>query len=132
VLRGSASEAVQDESIASYFGWCRAAEAHINWHQHIDLIYNLIRGCNPAPGAWSTHGGRKLFVFDARRHPARTLAQSKSSVGTITRIDAQSMFVAVQGGQIEVIRARLDAGKKLPAAQLCAEAGIGVGDRLGG
>jgi methionyl-tRNA formyltransferase len=131
VVAGTAREAVQDESLASYLGWCRAAEAHINWHNHIDLTYNLIRGCNPAPGAWTTHEGRKLFVFDARKHSARTLSESKGRIGTITQLSGQSAFVAVQGGQIELIRVRLDDGKKLPAAELFAEAGIAVGTQLG-
>jgi methionyl-tRNA formyltransferase len=131
VVSGRAAQVVQDESLASYLGWCRAAEARINWHNHIDLIYNLIRGCNPAPGAWTTHGGRKLFVFDARKRPARTMSQSKGGIGTITQIGEHSVYVAVQGGQIELLRLRLDAGKKLPAPQLCAEAGLAVGAQFG-
>jgi methionyl-tRNA formyltransferase len=132
VVSGHARETVQDESQASYLGWCRAAEARINWHNHIDLVYNLIRGCNPAPGAWTTHEGRKLFVFEARKHAAKTLAQAKGATGTITQIGEQGALVAVQGGHIELIRARLEAGKKLPAPQVCAEAGMAVGARLGG
>jgi methionyl-tRNA formyltransferase len=131
VVGGRARESLQDESQASYLGWCRAAEARINWHNHIDLVYNLIRGCNPAPGAWTAHEGRKLSVFEARKHAAKTLAQAKGTTGTITHIGEQSVLVAVQGGHIELIRARLEAGKKLPAAQLCAEAGIAVGAKLG-
>jgi methionyl-tRNA formyltransferase len=131
VTSGRAEERAQDETLASYLGWCRAPEARINWHNHIDLIYNLIRGCNPAPGAWTTYDGKKLFVFDARKRAARTLSQSKGSIGTITEIGAQSVFVAVQGGQIELLRVRLEAGKKLPAPQFCAEVGLAVGARLG-
>src|SRR6202166_2895486 len=67
VVGGHATYSAQDESEASYEGWCRAAEARINWHNHVDLIYNLIRGCNPAPGAWTTYGGKKLDVVDARK-----------------------------------------------------------------
>ena len=50
VLAGKHTETVQDESQASYEGWCRAAEAKIDWAKPIDHVYNLIRGCNPAPG----------------------------------------------------------------------------------
>src|SRR6267143_5726671 len=57
VMTGKHREVVQDESQASYEGWCRAAEAKINWASHVDFIYNLIRGCNPAPGAWTTLNG---------------------------------------------------------------------------
>jgi methionyl-tRNA formyltransferase len=131
VVSGNAAEIRQDEAQASYLGWCRGPEARINWHYHIDLVYNLIRGCNPAPGAWTTYGDKKLFVFEARKHLARSFSQVKGKIGAVTAIDAQSVFVAAQGGQIELIRARCGNGKKLPASQVCAEAGVAVGSVLG-
>jgi len=131
VLAGNAAAIAQDESQASYLGWCRSAEAGINWHNHIDLTYNLIRGCNPAPGAWTTFNGKKLYAFDARKHLARTFAQSKGSIGAVTAITEQSLFVAAQGGEIELMRVRYDTGKKIPAPQFCTEAGLTVGATLG-
>src|SRR5512140_2937807 len=65
VFAGRHQETVQDESRASYEGWCRAAEARISWNDHVDHIYDLMRGCNPAPGAWTTINGKKLQLFDA-------------------------------------------------------------------
>ena len=131
VLSGQSRESVQDESQASYEGWCRAAEARINWHNHVDLIYNLIRGCNPAPGAWTPFNGKKLQLFDARKHPVRTFSQVKGSIGAVAAIEDKSMLVTAQGGHIEVLMVRYDDGKKLPAPQFCAEAGLGVGTVLG-
>jgi methionyl-tRNA formyltransferase len=131
VVSGNAAEVAQDESQASYLGWCRAAEARINWHSHIDLLYNLIRGCNPSPGAWTTFNRKKLFVFEARKHPARTFAQFQGGIGAVTAINEQSILVAVQGGQIELIRVKYDTGKKMPAPQFCAEAAVQVGALLG-
>src|ERR1700691_2338019 len=121
IIGGQAREIAQDESQASYLGWCRTAEARINWHNHIDLVYNLIRGCNPAPGAWTSFNGKQLQVFDARKHLARTFGQSKAAIGTVTAIGEQSFSVAVQGGQIELMRVRYEGGKKLPGPQFCAE-----------
>jgi methionyl-tRNA formyltransferase len=131
VVGGKAASVVQDESQASYLGWCRAAEASINWHNHVDLVYNLIRGCNPVPGAWTTYGGKKLQVFDARKHVAHSFSQVKGKIGAVTAIEAASAWVSVQGGQIELIRVRYDDGKKIPAAQFCAEANLTVGAVLG-
>ena len=122
---------VQDESRASYEGWCRDAEARVNWHNHIDLVHNLIRGCDPAPAAWTTFKGKKLQLHAARKHPAQRFEQVKGATGTVTAIGEQSLFVAVQGGQIEVSKLRYDGGKKLPAPQLCAEAGLSLGAKLG-
>jgi methionyl-tRNA formyltransferase len=131
VVGGKAVAVTQDESQASYLGWCRAAEASVNWHNHVDLVYNLIRGCNPAPGAWTTYGGKKLQIFDARKHVAHSFSQVKGKIGVVTAIDAASAWVSVQGGQIELIRVKYDDGKKIPAAQFCAEAGLKLGALLG-
>jgi methionyl-tRNA formyltransferase len=131
VMRGSAVGRAQDESQASYEGWCRDPEARVNWHNHLDLIYNLIRGCDPAPAAWTTFKGKKLQLHSARKHPARTFGQVKGGIGAVTTIGEQSIFVTAQGGQIEVSKLRYDGGKKLPAPQACAEAGIAVGAVLG-
>jgi methionyl-tRNA formyltransferase len=122
---------VQDESQASYEGWCRDPEARINWHNHVDLIYDLIRGCDPAPAAWSTYKGKKLQFHAARKHPARRFAEVKGSVGAVTAIGDESVFITAQGGQIEVFKLRYDGGKKLPAAQVCAAAGIAPGTVFG-
>src|SRR5436309_12310255 len=62
VTAGRATEWTQDEKEATYEGWVREAEARINWANHVDFIYDLIRGCNPAPGAWTTFGEQKLYL----------------------------------------------------------------------
>jgi methionyl-tRNA formyltransferase len=131
VVGGRAPEVVQDESRATYEGWCQGPEALINWHNHVDQVYNLIRGCNPAPGAWTLVGGKKLQVFDSRKHPVRAFSQVKGPVGTVTAIGADSMFVAAQGGLVEILKVRYADGKKVAAAQFCAENGIAVGARFG-
>src|SRR6202453_1437970 len=131
VVNHGAVGTVQDEAQASYEGWCRDAEARINWHNHIDLVHNLIRGCDPVPAAWTSFKGKKLQLHGARKHPAQRFEQVKGAVGTVTAIGEQSLFVAAQGGQIEVSKLRYDGGKKLPAPQLCAEVGLSVGAKLG-
>jgi methionyl-tRNA formyltransferase len=131
VVHRSAVGTVQDESAASYEGWCRDAEARINWHNHVDSIHNLIRGCDPAPAAWTTFQGKKLQLHAVRKHPARRFAEVKGAIGTVSTIGEESIFVSAQGGQIEVFKLRYDGGKKLPAAQVCAAAGLSVGSVLG-
>ncbi len=131
VVSGRAPNVLQDESAASYEGWCREPEARINWHNHVDQVYNLIRGCNPAPGAWTVLRGKPLQVFDARKHPTRRHAEVTGKVGSVTAVSGQSLSVMAQGGQIEILKVRYDGGKKIPAEQFCAEAGIAPGTLLG-
>ena len=131
VVSGRAREVVQDESQASYEGWCREAEARIHWPTHVDLLYNLIRGCNPAPGAWTLWNGKKLQVFDARKHLTRTFGAVRGKIGCVTAIGAEGVFVAAQGGEIELLSVKAGEGKKMPAAACAAEVGLKVGSLLG-
>ena len=132
VMAGKHRETVQDEGQASYEGWCRAAEAKINWANHVDFIYNVVRGCNPAPGAWTTLSGKKVQIFDSRKHFFRTFGAVKGKVGEVSEITSSSFFVTAQGGRIEVLRAKHEDGKKVSAAEFVAQYGITQGTALGG
>lgn len=131
VVAGRHQEAAQDESQASYEGWCKDAEAEINWNRHIDATYNLVRGCNPSPGAWTTWQGKKLSLFDARKIPARKLSDVAGKPGEIVAIGEQSLTIAAQGGALEVLKLRLDGGEKLSGAAFAKAVGVAKGMRLG-
>jgi methionyl-tRNA formyltransferase len=131
VMAGKHREVVQDESAASYEGWCRTAEARINWANHVEVVYNLIRGCNPAPGAWTTLGGKKLQIFDCRKHLFRTFGAVKGKIGEVSEIGTESFFVTAQGGRIEVLKAKHEDGKKVLACELVDAFGIVAGTPLG-
>jgi methionyl-tRNA formyltransferase len=131
VVSGKHREVVQDESRATYEGWCRKAEARINWANHVDFVYNLVRGCNPAPGAWTTLAGKELQIFDARKLPVRTFGAVKGKIGEIVEVGDKSFQVSTQGGRIEVLRAKLGEGKKAAAAELISSGEIKSGAQLG-
>jgi methionyl-tRNA formyltransferase len=131
VVAGKHREAAQDESQATYEGWCREAEARINWHNHVDFIHNLIRGCNPAPGAWTTLNGQKLQIFDCKKLPVRTFGAVKGKIGEVVEAGGASFQVTAQGGRIEVLRAKLGDGKKVSAADLLGSGQIKSGMILG-
>jgi len=131
VVAGKHRETVQDESKATYEGWCRKAESRLHWANHVDFIYNTIRGCNPAPGAWTTLEGKELQLFDARKHPVRTFGAVKGKVGEVVEVTEKSFQVTAQGGRIEVLRAKLGDGKKVAAAELLSSGQIKAGTLLG-
>jgi len=131
VMAGKHKEVVQDETKATYEGWCRKAEAKINWANHVDFVYNLVRGCNPAPGAWTTLEGKELQIFDAKKHPVRTFGAVKGKVGEVVEATEKSFQVTAQGGRIEVLRAKLGDGKKVASAELLAAGQIKPGAILG-
>lgn len=128
VLAGTAAEHVQDEAQAGYEGIIGDAESRIDWATHIDITYNQIRACNPAPGAWTTHAGQRLHIFDCQKRPARTFAEVKRrKPGEIVSIDPTGVVIHAQGGFIVAQRLRPQGGQKIPAA----EAGLQPGTILG-
>jgi len=128
VIAGKAVETVQDEAQATYEGWCREAESKLNWASPIDIVYNTIRGCNPAPGAWTTLNGEKVQIFDARKTIAKTFGEVRGKkLGQVVAVGPKSLTVHAAGGFIEVLRCKRGDGKKVAAN----EAGIAAGAILG-
>ena len=150
---GRATEWTQDEKEATYEGWVRDAEARINWASHVDFVFDLIRGCNPAPGAWTTiktpegkapeskapedktpegkadEGDRKLYLFDAKKIMAPTFGAVRGKkLGEIVSAGPEGLRIHAQGGFIEVSRLRLGDGAKVKSTEL----DIPVGTILGG
>jgi methionyl-tRNA formyltransferase len=131
VFAGRQTQTVQDESQASYEGWFRTDEAKLNFAQHVDGLYNIIRAANPAPGAWTTVAGKKLFLFDSRKHLARRFGEISGKIGEITHIGETSLRINAQGGQIEVMKLKHEDGKKDAAPAVAKAFGLTVGTILG-
>jgi len=127
VVAGKHKEVVQDEAQASYEGWFREAEARIHWNSHVDNIHNLIRGADPAPGAWTTLNGTKLWLYDSRKELVRTFGAVKGKIGEVVDIRDGRLVITAQGGRIHAAKAKLGDGKKVAAP----EAGIKPGQFLG-
>jgi len=130
VVGGRHQETAQREELATYEGWCRDPESRINWQAHVDQIYDLIRGCNPSPGAWTTVGGRKLRIYDVVRHRTRTFRAVPGKPGVVCGIGAETIEVAAQGGRLELRTVRLETGAKVAAGALAAELRLGAGTPL--
>jgi methionyl-tRNA formyltransferase len=131
VVAGKHNEIVQDENAASYEGWCRAAESKINFNNNVRFIHDVIRGCDPAPGAWTTLGGKKVQLFGSKKHLVRTFGAVKGKPGEITAITETAMFITAQGGQIEVAKLKHEDGKKVSPAEFAAAYSVLPGTLLG-
>ena len=86
-------------------------------------MWNLIRGANPAPGAWTKFNGKALQIFDSAKLPAKGGARP----GTVTEITAEGFVVACNGGQIAVKRVKPADGPKQKAADFVASSGLKAG-----
>lgn len=129
VADGRAHESPQDESLATYEGWVRERESQVNWAGSIDRIYDLIRGCDPAPGAWTKYHGQKLQLFDARKRPAATFGAVRGlKAGQIVASTPEGFSAYAHGGFVEIKRCRLGDGKKVAAGEAGIEAGVILGE----
>jgi methionyl-tRNA formyltransferase len=131
VVSNRHKETPQDESQASYEGWFREAEAKIHWASHVDFIHNLIRGADPAPGAWTTLNGTKLQLFDSRKELVRTFGAVKGKIGEVVEAKDGRLVITAQGGRIHAGKAKLGDGKKVAAAELVSGGQIKPGTLLG-
>jgi len=122
---GNAPRRRQDDSLATYESWCRKENAEIDWQRSASEVYNLIRGCNPQPGAWTTFSDEVIQIFDVE------LTEGNGRVGRVCAIDSESLTVNAGLGGIKIKRLRLGKGPKVDAAAFIMEHGLKVGDRFG-
>ncbi|NKB57967.1 MAG: methionyl-tRNA formyltransferase [Alphaproteobacteria bacterium] len=125
VRNGKAPKIDQDESKSTYESWCRKDDVQVDWSKPADEVSALIRGANPQPGAWTTHDGKVLQVFDCVKSSATGAA------GEVIAIDDNGVTVAAGDGSIVLQRVRPEGDKKLKAADFIASSGISVGTKFG-
>ena len=122
---GNPPRIVPDEALATYERRCTKRHARIDWYKPVADVYNLIRGTNPAPGAWTTIDGQELGIFDCVRVPGDGVA------GKVMDISDDGVTVQSVGGRILVKRVRPAGEGKVAAAEWAAAAGVTVGTKLG-
>jgi methionyl-tRNA formyltransferase len=128
VAAGTAPRIPQDERMATYDPLCRDEHAAVTWDRPVAEVYDLIRGCDPQPGAFTRIGNRMLRLHDA----GRAAGEREAPPGTVIRIDGTGMCVATRGGSVRVRRMRADGERaKTTAAELATAIGLQAGAVLG-
>jgi methionyl-tRNA formyltransferase len=129
VKAGKAPRIKQDEAKATYEGRCGPDNAHIDWGRPWQDIDRLIRGCNPAPGAWSTLDGKTLKIFEAKPLPAKDPKGIAGKMGEIIAVEADGFTVVCADGRFKVLRVQAD-GPKLAAGEFATNSKLSTGTRL--
>jgi methionyl-tRNA formyltransferase len=123
----SAPRIPQDEAGASYEPLCTDRVAAIDWLRPGHEVHNLVRGCDPQPGAYTFFDEEKVRFFGAK-----LLHESTASPpGTIVAINPDGMQIALTGGRLVVTNVRGATGGKASAHAWCAEKGVSEGRRFG-
>ncbi len=122
---GNPPRIVADESKASYERRCTTKHSKIDWNKPVKQVYDLIRGTNPSPGAWTTFKGAKLDVFDSARAPGDGISSR------VRAISEAGIEVQCVGGRVLVKRVRPEGGAKISAIDWAKSVDLKVGDELG-
>ncbi len=124
---GKAPKIQQADSLATYEPPCNEKYAGIDWAKPASDVYNLIRGCDPQPGAYSTLGGRKIKFYKAEL----LAAAEEISPGQVISIGAGEVVVALNGGALKVGKIKGEKGAKIAADEFAKEVDLKVGMRFG-
>jgi len=124
IAAGRAARVPQGESQASYDPLCRDEHAVVDWTRPVADVYNLIRGCDPQPGAYTIRRGEKVRFYDARRAD-----RGEGTPGRIEAIDERGVTIAARGGSIAIGRMRVGE-KKIAAREAATALGFTVGESL--
>jgi methionyl-tRNA formyltransferase len=123
---GNPSRIVQDETLATYEPICRDEHARVDFGKPGRDVHNLIRGCDPQPGAYAFLNGSQLRLYEPILQ-----AEVSGSPGTIISADAEGLKIALRGASVVVRRVRLEPNpQKIAPTELAASGELQAGAKL--
>ena len=127
IKSGKAPRIPQDDSLATYEPPCNDTVAAVDWSKPASDVYNLVRGCDPQPGAYSTLKGNKVRFYKARFLETK----EDKGAGEILDIHEGEIVVALNGGALGIGKVRDAAGAKMDADEFARNADLQVGMKFG-
>lgn len=125
---GKAQPEKQNEDEATYASLLKRDMERIDWSKAAADIHNLIRGFNPAPGAFTKlPDGKNLKIWGSRLTDKTATAE----LGTVVEATKHSFFVACGDGVLEIIEVQPESKKRMAAQVFINGRGVQVGDVLG-
>jgi methionyl-tRNA formyltransferase len=117
----------QDHSRATYAPKIEKEEARIDWKAPARQLFNLIRGFDPWPGAFTSWGGRVLKLF----RPGFGENETGESPGTIVQASKEGLRIAASHGCLLVREVQMENRPRMGVAEFLRGYTLQVGVRLG-
>ncbi len=127
IEKGKAPRIPQDDSQATYEPPCDDRVASVDFEKSVKDIYNLIRGCDPQPGAYTTYRGKRVRFYEAKMFSSAVHKQP----GEVVAIEEKNVQIAAKDGIVQIGKLRVDKGEKIGPLEFAKSIGVKVGDRLG-
>lgn len=106
-------------------------DGRVDWSADAVVIDRLVRGCSPAPGAWTTFRGERLKVLTARPGEPGEPGQETLTPGML-RVTKRSVQVGTAGAPLELIQIQAQGKKPMVAADWARGVTFVAGETLGG
>lgn len=113
VRDGTALRLNQDPAKGSYEGWCQRTDVEIDWAQSMDVVYNLIRGANPQPGAWTTLNGHTVTILDSKK----AIGFANIEPGSVAEVDTDGVSIGCMDGAVRVEKFKPEGAGKMSAKE---------------
>jgi methionyl-tRNA formyltransferase len=102
--------------------------AAIDFGKPVIDVYNLVRGCDPQPGAYTSFRGEKVRLYDVRM---QILTVKGKRTGEIISFDKEGIQISVRGGVIKIGKLKVGKGEKIGAPEFIQVFDSKIGDRFG-
>ena len=127
IKSGNAPKIPQDDSLATYEPPCDDAVAAIDWSKPASDVYNLVRGCDPQPGAYLIFNGDKIRLYKVRFFASK----QDQRPGEILDIGNGEIMVALNGGALGIGKIKDSSGQKMDADEFAKKMGLKAGMQFG-
>lgn len=104
---GDFSSIKQDDSKATYAAMLTKQEGEINWNKTNTEVYNLIRGMDSWPMAYTYYMGKRFVPYECEK------VDGEGTPGEILEVNKEGITVAAGSGAIKIKAVKFDGKKKM-------------------
>ena len=128
---GRAPRLAQDSARATWAPRLTREEGQIDWRRPAAAIVNLVRACDPWPGAFTCLWGDEIKIWRATAAPPAGGAAPPGAVLAVPHDDRSPIVVAAGEGLAHVHEVQPAAGRRMSAAAYARGHALEPGDVLG-
>ncbi len=121
---GKASEAPQDEALATYAPKITRESTRVNWSLDARSVGRTIRAYDPRPGAFTTLRGQDVKLFGARPAPST----ERHAPGVVMGLEGDALVVACGEAAVRVPQVQPAGKKRISGAEWARGRGVAPGD----
>jgi methionyl-tRNA formyltransferase len=125
LVAGRLEEVAQDPAVATMAPLLDKTTGRIDFSAGARAVRDLVRGCDPWPGAYTTLGGEVLKVFGAK------IVSGAGEAGVVLDVDRDGLIVGCGDDAVALVELQLPGRKRMPAKALTQGRDIPRGTRLG-